>query len=438
MRTLKRQWQTWHHNAINACILMLSFCLVCCGLPVAAVPDNKSQPPEHVVIPVYYLTDRNRIGNTFGPDRKYTVNCLHDMYYGVAYLPVDNVKSRLPDQVFDRLGWSGQGKVREQVCRKEMIEKSTPEEEKKSFFDLLSDALARSGSNHICLFLHGAADPFEDAVDDAAQMAYYLECPIILYSWPSVGKLRKYRVDEGNVEWSQAHYNTFLQDLQEFSQTHPLEVSLVAHSVGNRLLARSVWLMVQQTLYQDVSLVSPDIDAEIFKHYIMGYKGRGAKVRLYVSNRDKVLPFTQMLYGGYYRLGESVGSMLSMVSTPQRALFQPHRVLPKLSRSGVKTDFTVALQQQRMEKIDFTALDRRWIGHHFPFELVASMIRSGHPGAGLAFLSETMGRGNRFARFARWLNDLPPDDVTSYGMCKRVVRAELLKQEPADSLCREH
>lgn len=399
------------------------------------VPTHaETQAPPFVEIPVLYLTDGNERGDTFGAERRYVVDCQHYMYYGTAYYRVNNELGRSSGSSFEMLGWHGAEEASGKITRKNKLETGSPEKDKSEFFQLIAGALDRSGSNRLCLFIHGAADPFEDAVADAAELEYYLNCPVILYSCPSNGKLRKYRIDEGNAEWSQQHYNTFLKELEDFSEQHPLQLSLVAHSVGNRLLARSVGVMRKATMITDASLVSPDIDAEIFKHYVMNYQSRGAKVRLYVSNRDKVLPFTQMLYGGYYRLGEGVGSILAMVSTAPQSFGRARQGASKPLSTKVSKQNPAAASAEHLEKIDFTNLDKRWIGHNFPFALVSSLIQTGKPGPGLALLPEKAGKGNKFARFARWLNDLPPTDETTPGYCKRVVKVpDSTRQEAANS-----
>lgn len=419
-------------KALPALIVCAAVALLL-GTPVscrAESPKQTAPAPKYVMVPVYYVTDRAKEGNTFGANRRYTVNCLHHMYYGTAYLPVENKKNKQAGDTFTHLGWTGAEKIKSKLSNKEMIETDTPEQQEKEFFSRLAKALDQSGQRHLCLFVHGAADPFEDAAADAAELAYYMECPIVVYSWPSIGHLHNYRVDEGNAEWSQEHYNTFIRDLEAFSEEHPVKVSLVAHSVGNRLLARSVPVLRRTSIIQDVALVSPDIDAETFKHYVMNYRQRGVKVRLYVSNRDKVLPFIQLISGGYYRLGEGVGSMLAMVSTPQQSFSSARQSVmhPFNRRRGARAQGNTDNQAPtKLEKIDFTAIDKRWIGHHFPFELVAGMSCNDQPGEGLTFLAEKEGDGNKFARFARWLNELGPSDESRPGFCKRVVRLDSLK-----------
>lgn len=382
--------------------------------------DKNTSAPKYAVLPVFYLTDRNKEGDSFGPHRRYTVNCQHHMYYGVSHVPILNENSRVSDTLSEKLGWQwiDSGKT-EKISKKDEITADNPAEEKKQFFNRLWNAIVQSGSNRLCVFLHGGADPFEDSLADAAEMAYFMDCPALIYAWPSVGKLNRYRVDEGNVEWSQEHFNTFLLDLEEFLKEHPCKLTFIAHSMGNRLLARAAGLLRGNAgVIHDVALVSPDIDAETFEHYVMGYHNRGTKVRLYVSNRDKVLPFTQMLYGGYYRLGEGVGAVLSMVSLQQKANAQDVSVSNRL----------IATPGTRMEKIDFTKVDKGIIGHELPFELVANMSRYGKPPEGFVLVPGIEGQGNKFASYGRWRNKLGPLDENTPGYCKHVVPVAELKK----------
>ncbi|MBK9145496.1 MAG: alpha/beta hydrolase [Candidatus Melainabacteria bacterium] len=62
----------------------------------------------------------------------------------------------------------------------------------------LEKAIEDSGDDRIGIFVHGAADPFEDAMYDAGEPAYYKECPTIIYSWPSVGTISAYHIVTAN------------------------------------------------------------------------------------------------------------------------------------------------------------------------------------------------------------------------------------------------
>lgn len=389
-------------SCLSAMLIMLAWAIA----PQAAMAKSKSEKAPGIVLPVFYLTDRDKDGDSFGPARKYPIECLHQMDYGIGYVQVDETGAI--DEVHKKLGWEQGAEKAPKICRKDRIEKGEDPENKAEFFARLEKAIENSGDNRVCIFVHGAADPFEDAIYDAGGLAYYMECPTIIYSWPSVGTISAYHIDEGNCEWSQEHYNTFMSDMGDFAAKHPhLKITLVAHSMGTRLVARSTAVLRHSkgVHAHDIALVSPDIDAGTFMHYVKHHHNRGTKVRLYVSRRDKVLSYTQLLYGGYYRIGEEVGPVLAMVS-------QDHHT----SVAGAKAP----KMRSKFEKIDYTELDTKWIGHHFPTSLVACMSRDQGPGPGLKLVPEIVTGGNNSSRYAKWrfgkINNI---GSTFKGMLKR-------------------
>jgi esterase/lipase superfamily enzyme len=250
------------------------------------------------------------------------------------------------------------------------------------------------------VFVHGACDAFEDCAQDAATMAYYSEKPTVLYSWPSNPKWRSYFIDGVNNEWSQGHFNTFCKDLLALQTEHPLQVIFVSHSMGNRLVIRSLPVTYGKGLVSNWELVSPDMDADTTRHYVMGYDEAKAKIRLYVSNKDKMLGLSQILSGGYYRLGEAA------------------------NQASMPPDWKGSKPKQ-IERIDFTAIDTGFHGHSIPFALVAHILKDDKPGDNLELVPETKVRANRLIRFANRsekLNDttggLPPE------YCKRVMKVK--------------
>lgn len=433
--------------------ILIALCLSA-GFCTEAIAGPKSK--KGIVIPILYVTDRNEDGDGYGSKRKYPLGCKHDMYYGTAHveIPANTRDLTTKDEVQGgndasensvgtdsaRLDWNLTEKYSDKESIKDKIKESSPALEKARFFERLETELDKSKTDNVCVYVHGGASPFEDCAWDAANFEYQFAFPTILYSWPSVGNFDSYRIDEGNAEWSQEHYNAFLQDLEAFSKHRKITVTLVAHSMGNRLVARSVGVLKNGTLLKDVELASPDIDAETFAHYVMHYKNHGVKARLYVSDKDKILSATQWLYGGYYRLGERMGAMMTMWSAPQQVWSNAKaKLLRKKNTSvaaAVKTQSVVPQEpdstpqtsaQQvapELERIDFTGVDEGFTGHRIQFQLIADMARYGTPRDGLALVpGRANSKGNWISRFARWKNDLAPmENNLSQNTCKRVVR----------------
>jgi len=363
---------------------------------VAAYAKDGLQRPKYVIIPIYYLTDRDIKGESYGVHRRYPGACQHQMYYGTAFVGVPNTKKKTQAELFNALGWQFSDSRPSKIAHKDRVDPTDYEKAKTEFFDRLKRALDQTGKPDLSLYVHGACDPFEDSAQDAAGMAYALEKPVVMYSWPSSSRWRSYFIDGVNSEWSQAHFNQFCKDLLVFKAEHPLNVISISHSMGNRLVIRALPVVYGKELVSDFELVSPDIDAATCRHYTMGYDQVKAKIRLYVSNRDKMLPLSQLLSGGYYRLGEAA--------------------MPTLAAAHVKANL--------LERIDFTAVDTGFTGHTIPFDLIASMVASNKPGEQLALVPETTVRGNRLARFAGRSEDLASISNEASDFCSRVVRTK--------------
>ncbi len=446
-------------------MLSIALCLSACLYSDAiAAPKNK----RGVVVPILYVTDRNEDGDNYGSKRKYPLGCKHDMYYGTAFVEIPantrdfeestSTKTAQPTNPVQKdaelLDWKFTERVANKDSIKDKIKESSPSLEKQRFFERLEAELDKCNTDNLCVYVHGGASPFEDCAWDAANFEYQFACPTILYSWPSVGNFDSYRVDEGNAEWSQEHYNAFLQDLEAFSKHRKINVTLVAHSMGNRLVARSVGVLKNGTFLKNVELASPDIDAETFAHYVMHYKNHGVKARLYVSDKDKILSATQWLYGGYYRLGERMGAMVTMWSAPQQVwshaktkLLKTTAVIqrkknasivaakapPVVPQDGDASPPPSAEQPPGLERIDFTGIDEGFTGHRIQFQLIADMARYGAPRDGLALVpGRTNSKGNWISRFARWKNDLAPmESNASQNTCRRVVRVS--KEDRSES-----
>lgn len=391
----------------NFWIISLLGILLFAGNPAAfanssAAPNDASQTatqkaiaPKFITIPIYYVTDRESLDNTFGPRRRYNSHCQHHMYYGTAFITVPNKNRKIPDNKWIALGWQPSNKGAQDISTKDQIDPQDPDLSKKQFLDKLGKALDQNNSADLAVFVHGAADDFEDCAQDAASLAYSLQRPLVLYSWPSDPKRRGYFIDSSNIEWSQAHFNQFCTDLENFQKQHALNLIVVSHSMGNRLVIRAFPHVYANGLVKDWELISPDIDADICTHYLMGCRDVKGAVRLYVSRTDKLLSISQLLAGGYYRLGE--------VDDP----------LGDLTKAN----------DDMIERIDFSVLDPGLIGHSIPCDLIANMVNTNGPGEGFSLVPELWVRGNGLSKYAGRSATLDGTTQESQ-LCKRVVRTQ--------------
>ncbi|MDR3612808.1 MAG: alpha/beta hydrolase [Candidatus Obscuribacterales bacterium] len=416
MRTLYavlfKQYMKITRNATKfTCWMMILLCISASQV----LASNSDLQSKYVTIPVHYLTDRQMIGDTYGPRRRYAENCQHRMYYGTAFVTVPNSEHRAQSALPTSLGWQLTDHKPPRISPKEKIisepdsisfaelsEQSEGPKSTRIFLGQLEKALD-SDNPQLAIFVHGAADGFEDCLQDAAILAYSLKKPMVLYSWPSDPRWRGYFIDGSNSEYSQEHFNMFCRELLVLKERHPFKAIFVAHSMGNRLVVRALPILSGTHISSSCELISPDIDTDTFRHYVMNAKGSSdAKIRLYVSNRDKMLPLSQLLAGGYYRLGE------------------PAEVSHLTERQLKMARYTY------FERIDFTTMDTGFYGHKLPSELIGGMVNDDVPPAGFKLVAQNSVKANRFARFA---NRAEKFKTTAAGLqpefCKCVVRNDV-------------
>lgn len=391
--------------------VLFSFWLLMLLCPVFAGEDTSSaashgqtvRAPKYVTVPVYYLTDRNIEGKGYGYRRRYPGRCQHDMYYGTTYVTIPNHKSQQPDPLGDKLGWKyseDKPKVKDTDDR---VNPAEPAAARREFFGRLDRALENAGNDELCIYIHGAASSFDDAALDAAELAFALHRPMVLYSWPSKPKLLDYGIDSGNCEWSQGHFNIFCRNLYAFKSRRPLHVIMLAHSMGNRFIFRAMHFLYDSQLISDCEFVSPDMDNDTCRHYVMGIRkiNYNLAFRLYVSRKDRMLKLSQRIHGGYARLGEgsapvSTNSLLEQITVRKENKKDEKTVLATMSPESKETgEENLGV----LERIDFTAIDKGFTGHSIPCQLIADMVDGRKP-AGIELVEEENDRSMRM-RMAR-------------------------------------
>ena len=168
--------------------------------------------------------------------------------------------------------------------------------------DFFQSALSgmKGPSAKLLVFVHGYNVTFEDAIRRTAQLAFDLQYEgiPIAYSWPSRGELLDYVFDSNNAEWSQPHFQSFLSRLG--ADVEARRIDIVAHSMGNRLVARSLANLTKDpnfAKFASVVLAAPDIDREIFLQLAGALATGAARVTLYVSSHDRALKVSKSLNG---------------------------------------------------------------------------------------------------------------------------------------------
>ena len=168
-----------------------------------------------------------------------------------------------------------------------------------AFVGQLQAALASEDLNDrtILLYVHGYNADFEGSVIRAAQLGFDLKVPgaMALFSWPSRGTTEGYNADEATVETSESRFINFVRLLAEEAGAE--RVHVIAHSMGNRLLARTAEAVraAGVTLGQ-IILAAPDVDAQLFRHLAATYPLISTATTMYVSAKDRALGMSKFLH----------------------------------------------------------------------------------------------------------------------------------------------
>jgi esterase/lipase superfamily enzyme len=185
------------------------------------------------------------------------------------------------------------------------------------FVSALDDEMAHAQSERNGLvFIHGYATNFTDAATAAARFSINVKHrgPTAMFTWASKGRKFAYRHDEGVVEQSRRQLIDFLATMSERAGLE--HVDIVVHSLGNRLLLRSLidWFSSSPPTsipLRNIYLGAPDIDQPEFVRDADVYARAGVKTTLYSSDSDAALLASLVVH----RLVPRVGLMPPVVTT---------------------------------------------------------------------------------------------------------------------------
>lgn len=182
---------------------------------------------------------------------------------------------------------------------------SIQEEDETTFFAGVKKQT--EGVDQAIVFVHGFNVSFRNAIYKAAQLKFDLAFagPMVLFSWPSKGKMTAYTHDITNAEYSSGKLSSTLEKL---SLLGIKEIFLIGHSMGTRCLTMALKDLAGRTkpsiLAESLVLAAPDIDRRHFEENLAGSISTLIKSGvIYASENDKAL-FASKLVNGYRRLGD--------------------------------------------------------------------------------------------------------------------------------------
>lgn len=195
--------------------------------------------------------------------------------------------------------------------RRDFVTTSADYVEKPAFMASISAAAKLSPHGKVLIFVHGFNNRFDDAVYRFAQIVHDSKTPAVpvLFTWPSRGemKLRAYYYDRESANYSR----DALEDLLDTLNRNPgvTEINILAHSMGNWVTLealRSRYIRPARFIdkVKNVMLVAPDVDVDVFQTQIRRMGSQGPRFALFVSQDDKALALSKVMWGGAPRLGE--------------------------------------------------------------------------------------------------------------------------------------
>jgi esterase/lipase superfamily enzyme len=281
------------------------------AVPPTPSPEEPNFEHNYASVRVYYCTDRAKYGDDpEKPGDLFTGLRGSDLTYGygVVSIPRDHRLGELEAPSVFRFEFHTDPE-------KHVVLLSAIEEPKEAFFLDVRNRLGAAHGKNVLIFIHGFNVTFEDAARRTAQMAYDLgfDGAPIFFSWPSKGNLSGYLADETDIEWAEPHLESFLFDV--LSRTNADNIFLIAHSMGNRGLAKAFTQIAishpeMARRIRGVVLAAPDIDAGVFKEQIVPrIQQAGIFTTLYCSSRDEALVASHTVHQ-YPRAGESGAGLI--------------------------------------------------------------------------------------------------------------------------------
>ncbi|MBU2582348.1 MAG: alpha/beta hydrolase [Alphaproteobacteria bacterium] len=263
------------------------------------------------VVPVYYGTDRARADKAKRIDYDWQRGRRLELGLAMVTIPKEHVVPmverpwaiKIP--YVDIVLYEAAEDPKKHFTMKEL--KSLTREE---FLAVVKERLAKSArfKDHALVFIHGYKTTFDNAAYRTAQIAYDLKfdgAPF-LYSWPSGGTLQGYTYDRESASQSETYLRQFLEMVRD--ETGATKVSIIAHSMGNQLLLRTLQdmkrSMPEGILISQLILAAPDVDRDAFGHIVKSIEGIAEGITLYAAANDTALAFSRQVNGGVPRAGD--------------------------------------------------------------------------------------------------------------------------------------
>jgi esterase/lipase superfamily enzyme len=268
---------------------------------------------RHTLVSVLFGTDRVR-SSAAGARPRYNDERANELSLGVATVSIPDTdhhkKGRLERPRWYRL------EFRENPDKHVVITTLSELDEGRFVVQARKARELDDSAAEALVFIHGFNVDFEESIRRTAQFVTDLEFGGvgIAYSWPSKGSVFGYAPDANVSESSMFRLADFIALLR--SRLGLERVHLVAHSMGNRLLARALNQHVLRAPppplaeLNQVVFAAPDIDPLTFRDFAHVFAGSCKRCTLYTSTHDLALTVSRWIYRSK-RAGASIEAVLT-------------------------------------------------------------------------------------------------------------------------------
>ena len=266
--------------------------------PFSAVP-LVAQSTE---IEVFYATNRLPVGPA--DSRHYTRVRSDQLRLGVATLRIGDERTTLASlQAMSTSAASGERPVLSLESTREMAvldaDRQSLTGDAQEFLRCLDEALKRSRTRELVIYVHGANTDFDRAAAQAAQFGHFMgrNAVVLVFAWPSAGTLLRYGRDVNTARRSEPAFASLLELLARDSQAAHLNV--LAYSAGAMIaspgLARAAGRSAGPDAMRlgEIYYAAPDIDFPQFVDNLPRYEARVRRVTAAVNMGDRALSFAQ-------------------------------------------------------------------------------------------------------------------------------------------------
>ena len=266
--------------------------------PFSAVP-LVAQSTE---IEVFYATNRLPVGPA--DSRHYTRMRSDQLRLGVATLQIGDERTTLASlQAMSTSAASGERPVLSLESTREMAvldaDRQSLTGDAQAFLRCLDEALKRSRTRELVIYVHGANTDFDRAAAQAAQFEHFMgrNAVVLVFAWPSAGTLLRYGRDVNTARRSEPVFASLLELLARDSQAAHLNV--LAYSAGAMIaspgLARAAGRSAEPDAMRlgEIYYAAPDIDFPQFVDNLPRYEASVRRVTAAVNMGDRALSFAQ-------------------------------------------------------------------------------------------------------------------------------------------------